>query len=178
MCRTSLPLDRIRIASPCPASWQEMEGDDRVRTCDHCQMQVFNLSGMRQREAEKLIVKAEGRLCVRLYQRADGTIITADCPLGLIALRRVVCRAIAYGAGVVALLFAYLAGVVSSVTERPVATTSAGRPPGPVTTFVDWVENKLFPRPIMGEMCPPTSPTLGGGNGMDKDCEPDAPDGP
>src|SRR5262249_27221366 len=132
MHRTSLPLDRIRIASPCSASWEEMEGDDRVRTCDRCQLQVFNLSGMRRHQAEELIAKAEGRLCVRLYQRADGTIITADCPLG--AFRRV-CRGTAYGVGIVVLIFAYLAGVFSSVREKPEATTSAGRPPGRVTAF-------------------------------------------
>ena len=141
MHRTSLAFDRIRIASPCSASWEEMEGDDRVRNCDHCQLRVFNLSGMKQHEAEELIANAEGRLCVRLYQRADGTIITADCPLGVIALWRGVCRTIAYGAGIVALLLAYLAGVVGSVTEKPEATTSAGRQPGPVRTLVDWVEN-------------------------------------
>jgi hypothetical protein len=136
-----------------------------------CQLQVFNLSGMRRHQAEELIVKAEGRLCVRLYQRADGTIITADCPLG--AFRRV-CRGIAYGVGIVVLIFAYLAGVFSSAREKPEATTSAGRPPGRVTAFVDWVEDKLFPRPIMGAICPPTSPASGAGNGMDEDCEPDA----
>src|SRR5712692_11102997 len=103
MGRTSLPLNRIRIASPCSASWEQMEGDDRVRTCDHCQFRVFNLSRMTRQEAEEIIANAEGGLCVRLYQRADGTIITADCPLDVVAFRRGVFRVIAYGAGVVAL---------------------------------------------------------------------------
>ena len=26
-------LDRVRIASPCSASWSDMAGDDRVRFC-------------------------------------------------------------------------------------------------------------------------------------------------
>ncbi len=29
----------------------------------------------------------EGELCVRFYRRADGTMLTADCPRGLAAVR-------------------------------------------------------------------------------------------
>src|SRR5437867_538664 len=47
-------LDQIRIASPCSASWDAMEGGDRVRFCAHCQKNVYNLSDMSRREAEKL----------------------------------------------------------------------------------------------------------------------------
>src|SRR4051812_47184360 len=43
--RRSLPLlDRITIASPCTASWDDMAGDDRVRFCASCQKDVYNLS--------------------------------------------------------------------------------------------------------------------------------------
>jgi hypothetical protein len=43
---------------------------------------VFNLSALRREEAEALIREKEGRLCVRYFQRADGTIMTRDCPEG------------------------------------------------------------------------------------------------
>src|SRR5207237_1961373 len=33
-------------------------------------------------QAEKLVMNAEGRLCVRFYRRIDGTIITENCPVG------------------------------------------------------------------------------------------------
>lgn len=39
-------------------------------------------------EAESLIIQNEGRLCLRLYQRSDGTILTKDCPIGVRAIRR------------------------------------------------------------------------------------------
>ncbi len=30
-------LDRLRIATPCPISWEQITGDNRVRFCHHCQ---------------------------------------------------------------------------------------------------------------------------------------------
>jgi hypothetical protein len=79
----SLSLADLRIANPCPASWSRMEGDDRVRFCAQCEKSVYNLSAMTMRDAEALIREKEGRLCVRLYRRTDGTVLTADCPVGL-----------------------------------------------------------------------------------------------
>jgi hypothetical protein len=42
-------------------------------------LNVYNLSEMSQESAEALIAETEGRLCVRFYQRADGTVLTRDC---------------------------------------------------------------------------------------------------
>jgi hypothetical protein len=43
---------------------------------------------MSRQEAEDLITKTEGRLCVRFYRRADGSVLTQNCPVGLKALKR------------------------------------------------------------------------------------------
>jgi len=61
---------------------------ERVRFCSGCNRNVYNLSAMTQREAAALVYKTEGRLCVRFYRRADGTLLTQDCPVGLRALKR------------------------------------------------------------------------------------------
>lgn len=82
------PLDRISVASPCGESWDDMSGDDRVRFCDRCELNVFNLSGMTRDEAERTVAGAEGRLCVRYFQRSDGMLLTRDCPVGLAARMR------------------------------------------------------------------------------------------
>lgn len=74
-----LPILNIRVASPCRVSWAEMQGGDRVRSCSLCDQRVFNLSSLTRDEAEALIVAHAGKLCVRYYQRADGTILLADC---------------------------------------------------------------------------------------------------
>lgn len=81
-------IDGLRLASPCPMKWDEMHGDERVRFCDSCNLHVYNISAMTRKEAERLIVRTEGRFCSRLHRRADGTVITKDCPVGLRALRR------------------------------------------------------------------------------------------
>ena len=76
-------LDQIKIASPCAADWERMQGTDRVRFCGDCKKNVFNLSAMTRRDAEALIKETHGDLCARLYRRVDGTVLTEDCPVGL-----------------------------------------------------------------------------------------------
>ena len=89
----AMSLQDIRIASPCPADWGKMVGDERVRHCAECNLNVYNLSAMTERQVRQLIAGNQGqRVCLRLYRRADGTILTQDCPWGLRALKRRVTR--------------------------------------------------------------------------------------
>jgi hypothetical protein len=83
MARTLNVLDQLEIASPCSARWESMTGDEQSRFCSACEKNVYNLSAMTAEEAVELIEQKEGALCIRLYLRADGTAITADCPVGL-----------------------------------------------------------------------------------------------
>src|SRR5579859_691193 len=78
----ALPF-QLKIATPCPARWEDMGGDDRVRFCDHCRKNVYNLSAMSARDATALLEAKGGNLCARMFQRADGTILTEDCPVGV-----------------------------------------------------------------------------------------------
>lgn len=95
-------LGSLRVASPCPVSWDSMEGDERVRFCRLCSLNVYDFAGMTRAEAEALLLKTEGRLCGRLTRRADGTVLTKDCPVGLRAVRLRATRAA--GAAFAALL--------------------------------------------------------------------------
>ncbi len=72
----------LQIASPCRAPWENMDGDERVRFCRECNRNVYNLSAMTEPEARRVIAEREGRVCVRFYQRRDGTVLTTDCPVG------------------------------------------------------------------------------------------------
>jgi hypothetical protein len=85
-------LDRVRIATPCSVSWESMNGNEKARFCSQCKLQVYDISKLTRREAVSLITSSEGRICGRLYRRADGTLLTRDCPVGLRALRRRVAR--------------------------------------------------------------------------------------
>ena len=68
------------IQSPCKMDWDLMTGDDQVRFCDHCQKNVYNITQMSQQETVDLVNENEGRICVRMFRRADGTIVTSQCP--------------------------------------------------------------------------------------------------
>lgn len=109
MTRFDSPLDNINIASPCPANWDEMYGDDRKRFCGDCKLNVYNLSGMTRDDAERLITNHEGRLCVRYYRRADGSVITADCPVGWAKVKQ---RTKLYATAIASLVIALFTGVL------------------------------------------------------------------
>jgi hypothetical protein len=129
MSKFNDPLDNIHIASPCPAIWDEMYGDDRKRHCGACKMNVYNLSDMTRREAEDLLVNSEGRLCVRFFRRADGSILTQNCPVGWAAVKQRVSR-------VATAVFSMIAGLFGGVF----AFNLLREQPGPVTMgemFVD-----------------------------------------
>ena len=124
MSKRTSPLDHVSVAAPCNVGWDNMIGTEQVRFCGQCNLNVYNLSGMTKRDAEHLIAQAEGRLCIRYYRRADGTILTKNCPVGLRALKRRVSR-IAQ-ASITAVL-SFLAGLLAVTGLReldafPVAT--------------------------------------------------------
>jgi hypothetical protein len=86
-------LNNLRIASPCPADWEKMVGDERMRHCSECNLNVYNLSAMTKPQVQELIASSRGkRLCTRFYRRADGTVLTQDCPWSFRALTRKVSR--------------------------------------------------------------------------------------
>jgi len=78
------------IAAPCNVGWENMTGTDTVRHCHECKLNVYNVSRLTAPEAERLLnseLFKEGKICFRLYRRHDGTLITADCPVGLRKIR-------------------------------------------------------------------------------------------
>lgn len=107
----NINLDNIGVAAPCSAEWAKMSGDERVRHCALCRKNVYNLSEMSRAEAEALIREKEGKLCVKFFQRADGTILTANCPVGLRAIQR---RLRWIGSGVAAFLALCVTGAWAS----------------------------------------------------------------
>jgi hypothetical protein len=173
----SLPLpvlDRIEIASPCTASWDEMTGTDRVRFCGQCQLQVYNLSAMSRDEAQRLLGETPERLCVRLYRRTDGTMLTQDCPRGLEAVRRAACKALVATTAKVAAVLALFLGPLCLLWGDRIRDTARSRLGNrePFQTILSWFDPpapQVFmgaPVPtvlppggaVMGEVCPPGKP--------------------
>ncbi|HEX8458875.1 MAG TPA: hypothetical protein VF656_16395 [Pyrinomonadaceae bacterium] len=108
MAQFTDPLSHVRVAAPCSADWERMRGNERVRFCDECSMNVYNLSNMTRKDAEALILNTEGRLCVRYYHRKDGSILTANCPVGLRALKR---RVSGFSRAAVSSVLSFFAGM-------------------------------------------------------------------
>jgi len=144
----ALPLlDRIAIASPCSARWADMRGDDKVRFCGACEKNVYDLSAMTREEAEQTL-QTLGTPCVRFHRRADGTVMTQDCPVGVRRKRMRLAAVLAIGSGLttaVAGLFVFLGAetpepppppsvlVIPSATAEPpkepvIPLTPAGGP--------------------------------------------------
>lgn len=94
-------LDELQIASPCKADWAQMQGDERVRFCGRCEKYVYNLKEMSREESVALLLE-KGEACVRMARRADGTVVTNDCPVGAQSQRRTVRVATALAGGLLA----------------------------------------------------------------------------
>ncbi|HYD01917.1 MAG TPA: hypothetical protein VEB22_11885 [Phycisphaerales bacterium] len=151
----SLPLlDRIQIASPCDVRWEEMTGDERSRRCARCSLDVHNLAGLTRAEAERLLTRRfnpEGRetagcFCAQIYRRADGTVLTADCPVGVAALRLKARRAAARLSALLGItsLVAYAAALES----RSIPFANAQ----PLATIAAWLREPTPLVPIKGKV--------------------------
>jgi hypothetical protein len=177
--RLPIVLENIRIASPCAADWDDMRGDERVRFCGRCEKNVYNLSSMSRDDAEALVNEKEGRLCVRFFQRADGTVLTADCPVGAqrMRMRQRVWASLSGVAASAALVLGLITGraradvTVPAKSDKPTASSTTGgtgkRPVvktgrGPVAvaggismhTETVTVGKMKAPEPKMGEAMP------------------------
>jgi len=162
----------LRIASPCKAPWENMDGDQRVRFCRECNRNVYNLSAMTEREARRVVAEREGRLCVRFYQRRDGTVLTSDCPVGrkrsfLLAGARAAAAVASVAAGITAL------SACNSVEDEPVRMgeplmgtppidgdwdAGTGEPDEPEHPGEFIMGDIAIPphEPLMGKIAPPT----------------------
>lgn len=164
MAKFDNPLNNLKVASPCSQDWNAMIGDNRRRYCGECKLNVYNLSGMSKAEAENLIMNAEGRLCVRFYKRADGSVLTEDCPVGWARVKN---RAKAYVTALASLIFTFFGalGLVSAFKKSNEATIMGAIP---VSTAPPKATPKQTPQYIMGNIAPKTplptpedKPTMG-----------------
>lgn len=154
-----LSLEMVRVASPCTASWEGMTGDDQMRRCQECGLQVFNLSAMTREDAEALIEERTGRTCVRLYRRADGTVLTRDCPNGSLSWRKRLLLAAGVLAGGVLFVFTWAYLALGGSRD----TADAGkrlRDIEPFHTIIEWFDPTPPPAfQVMGAFCFPEDPS-------------------
>jgi len=118
MTKQTFDINKLRVALPCSVPWAAMTGDERVRHCQLCQLNVYNISEMTTEEVRKLITESGGRICGRLYRRRDGTVLTKDCPVGLRAYQKRVARFA--GATLAAILGLFSISFGQQTDENPV----------------------------------------------------------
>ena len=134
------PVDRIEIETPCSVPWDSMYGDERIRHCGNCHKNVYNVAEFSRAQALELIARHEP-VCLRIYRRPDGTVVTSDCWSRLRAARR---RGMwAFLAMLLIIGWAQLAAMVvgiaglrrllshSTTGSMTVAPVTAGTPPAP-----------------------------------------------
>jgi hypothetical protein len=158
MAKFDNPLNNLKVASPCSQDWNAMIGSERKRYCGECKLNVYNLSGMTRAEAENLITTAEGRLCVRFYQRADGSVLTEDCPVGW---AKVKARAKVYVTAVASLIFTFFGalGLVAAFKKSTDSTIMGAIPFSTATPRNDVnssVRPERTPQYVMGNIAPST----------------------
>ena len=67
-----------KLSYKCPKLWAKMRGDERVRHCDACNCNVYNLSCLSRDERLSLYQKAKSeRVCGAFYQNLEGSLVTA-----------------------------------------------------------------------------------------------------
>ncbi len=71
----------LEISSPCNVDWDEMIGDERERFCNKCELNVYNVSAMSNKEAiEFLQNQNKENLCINYFKDKSGRIITNETP--------------------------------------------------------------------------------------------------
>jgi hypothetical protein len=132
-----------------------MPGTNRVRFCGQCRQHVYNLSAMSREAADMVLLANEGRLCVRFFQRPDGTVLTRDCLARVRAFRRRLVGGLSLAAALFLVMLEW-AGFRDG--------THRWRGLEPFRTLAAWTEPE---RPcIMGGREPPANPGGAGPQGL------------
>jgi hypothetical protein len=116
-------LNRLRIASPCTASWDDMPGDEARRHCAQCDRQVFDFARMTPRQIEARVETSGGRLCARITRGSDGCLVTRPAPIDWTER-----RASPLAAALVGALLALRGGAAESAGGAAQETSAAPEP--------------------------------------------------
>jgi len=90
-------VQKVTVESPCSVGWETMDGDEKVRFCGQCKLNVYNISAMSETEAAGVLTRAGGRPCVFLRRQEDGTVVSDNCPVALRSMRKRMARSAMVG---------------------------------------------------------------------------------
>ena len=122
-----------------------MTGDNKIRFCGQCRLNVYNLAEMSREEIAGVVRQTGGRLCGRLYVRADRMATVRDCPRG--SFRKRVRRGVMVAA---VLVLGAFGGFLKSAGNQDRSVH-----PVWVQTVLNWIDPEPAPREMLGKMvCP------------------------
>ncbi len=165
------PPFSLKVLHPCTRSWDSLQGDNRRRYCDDCNLHVWNASELTENQARDLLA-APGRVCMGGMAKADGLLLTKErlCEEAKQHLRRRPLLRIAAALGLISIPTALAAcaqrpaGDVSRLSGKVAVPSQQNtdpplmRPPGDLAAPPPPVLHDP-PRPIYpGEMRLPTPP--------------------
>lgn len=61
------------IDKPCPVKWETMQGDEKRRYCEHCQLHVHNLSAMTTAERNEVLAPSSEHKCISYLTRPGSS---------------------------------------------------------------------------------------------------------
>lgn len=135
-------LANLQLAKPCTQNWDEMVGDERERFCHQCSLNVYNISSMTKNEAEEFLqLRNDGSVCLNYTEKADGTIVTDDCPRPIRPLRDPIFNTLRKVGSFAAAFGLFVSGALAQGPQR-----LAGKPCVPVKDE----KKELEQRPLLG----------------------------
>jgi len=135
-------LNNMTIPSPCTADWNSMIGNEQVRFCEHCSLEVHNLSLMTRSQAERLVAKSNGRLCVRYHYDPASKPRNLTAPQKLHHISRRVSR-IAAGAFSATLSITSAMAQNSTTSQTPNVDTAGATQPNTRWTARSSIAGKI-----------------------------------
>src|SRR5205814_237703 len=125
--------------------------DERVRFCKNCSLHVYNLSAMTRDAAQQLIAEREGRVCIRMYRREDGTVITRDCGGAVKLAAKRISRFVTTASALV------LSGVFAAIGWSRSAGAAATEKCDPAIVSPRAIMGDVAPTPLMGKIAVPAT---------------------
>lgn len=107
-------LDSISVPKPCHEDWNKMNGGEKSRFCGICEKNVYNISAMTPREADKLLFENTEKVCIRMEKDAHGKVKTLKNQLHQIT------RQAPIAAGVLSLTLAFSAIAGAQEKSSPI----------------------------------------------------------
>lgn len=153
-------LDAVTIDVPCTVPWDSMTGDARRRFCATCRLHVHDVSQISRDEALSLLGrKASGeRVCLRIWRRPDGRVLTRDCRSAVKALRRRAALAVTALLGALGIGgFAWLRAQAAEEDGVPIWEVEPFRSVASVLP-ASWFPASPAPPPLVGDIIMPAVP--------------------